>query len=226
MKQKTVNLKLRRVTALLSIAPTLEQPVYHLQQRQSAQRARQARQRLTSWATVDFTGIAGVTVGRIGAFRPTASDLIEPLRVQLPPVSIAVTPRLQVLPTGVDSFTQSDRHPASAVPARHTTRSTGASGHPAEARRLLLRPRRTDSGWNLAEDKDPHPIQRAIRVVWSLQPVDSITDDQRLHKQAFTLQAVATEFHHDFTEGFRRVGYPGIPYTNYYTPAKTRTSSP
>jgi len=47
-------------------------------------------------------------------------------------------------------------------------------------------------------------------------------DRSKLPAQSSTLQAVVTEFHTDYTEGYRAIGYTGIPRTNYYTPATDR----
>ena len=42
---------------------------------------------------------------------------------------------------------------------------------------------------------------------------------------AAIITAVATSANHDYTESFRPVGYPGLPYTNFYTPATSRITA-
>jgi LmbE family N-acetylglucosaminyl deacetylase len=53
-------------------------------------------------------------------------------------------------------------------------------------------------------------------VNFFLHPTAPITGPQLFHVTA------QTPDHHTYTEGFRAVGYPGLIYTNYYTPATTR----
>jgi len=56
----------------------------------------------------------------------------------------------------------------------------------------------------------------ANSIHFFLHPTAPITGPQIFHVTA------QTPDHHTYTEGFRSVGYPGLIYTNYYTPATTR----
>jgi LmbE family N-acetylglucosaminyl deacetylase len=47
-------------------------------------------------------------------------------------------------------------------------------------------------------------------------------DSDKLNGKPAKLTAVITQNQHDYSEGYRAVGYPGLTYTNYYTPATTR----
>jgi hypothetical protein len=47
-------------------------------------------------------------------------------------------------------------------------------------------------------------------------------DTRKVWGKAPTLTAIVTLNGHDYSEGYRPVGYPGLTYTNYYTPATLR----
>ena len=71
------------------------------------------------------------------------------------------------------------------------------------------------SGWSeTATTGDPLPPPGGIvEQVWHVTPGN--TDP----KKSYTLVAEESELGQTYTEGYRPVGYPGLTYTNFYTPA-------
>ncbi len=70
------------------------------------------------------------------------------------------------------------------------------------------------TGWTVEPDRQ--------RLAPSASFTVHATVHGQAHSQAAVLNAVAAADGKRFTEGFRAVGYPGIPRTNFYTPATDR----
>jgi hypothetical protein len=63
--------------------------------------------------------------------------------------------------------------------------------------------------------------QQYNKIIGNYQTIPISVSSSELRGIPATLKAVVTQSHHDYSEGFRPVGYPGLTYTNYYTPAIT-----
>jgi LmbE family N-acetylglucosaminyl deacetylase len=110
----------------------------------------------------------------------------------IPPVSIASLPTATVLPNGQTT--------AQLTATLRTDATTSANINV-----------QSPHNWTI-EAK----AAGAKSVNFFLHPTAPITGPQLFHVTA------QTPDHHTYTEGFRSVGYPGLIYTNYYTPATTR----
>ena len=110
----------------------------------------------------------------------------------IPPVSIASLPTATVLPNGQTT--------AQLTATLRTDATTSANINV-----------QSPHNWTI-EAKAAGPNS----VTFFLHPTAPLTAPQ-----LFPITA-QTPDHHPYTEGYRAVGYPGLIYTNYYTPATTR----
>jgi LmbE family N-acetylglucosaminyl deacetylase len=60
------------------------------------------------------------------------------------------------------------------------------------------------------------------KVIGKDEQIGVQADANKLGGQTSTLVAVVSQNGHDYAEGYRPVGYPGLTYTNYYTPATVK----
>jgi LmbE family N-acetylglucosaminyl deacetylase len=110
----------------------------------------------------------------------------------IPPVSIASAPTATVLPNGQTT--------AQLTATLSTDATTSANINV-----------QSPHNWSIeAKAAGPNSVN------FFLHPTAPITGPQLFHVTA------QTPDHHTYSEGFRPVGYPGLIYTNYYTPATTR----
>ncbi len=72
------------------------------------------------------------------------------------------------------------------------------------------------AGWDVHPDPQSNPPNE---LTWSF---DLITIKHSPTKTVIIPESATTVDGKTYTEGFRAVGYAGIPYTNYYTPARAR----
>jgi LmbE family N-acetylglucosaminyl deacetylase len=119
----------------------------------------------------------------------------QPISI-IPPVSIASSPTAMILPNGQTT--------AQLTATLRTDATTSANIN-------VQSPR----NWSI-EAKAVPTTDTTHSVHFFLHPTAPITGPQLFHVTALTPD------HHTYTEGFRPVGYPGLIYTNDYTPATTR----
>jgi len=116
----------------------------------------------------------------------------------VPPVSVASAPTATVLPNGQTTAQLT------------TTLSTDAS---TSANVNVQSPR----NWSIEAKAVPTPAGDTNHAIdFYLHPTAPISGPQLFHVTA------QTPDHHTYSEGYRPVGYPGLMYTNDYTPATTR----
>jgi LmbE family N-acetylglucosaminyl deacetylase len=170
-----------------------EQPIYKL--RDSALRnAPQTPAPLTAWATVTYQGTE-ITLGRI------VHNGDQPVSI-IPPVSIASAPTATVLPNGQTT--------AQLTATLRTDATTSANIN-------VQSPHNWSIEAKAIPASAPTPIPDTTHSIhFFLHPTAPTTGPQLFHVTA------QTPDHHTYTEGYRPVGYPGLIYTNFYTPATTR----
>jgi LmbE family N-acetylglucosaminyl deacetylase len=131
-----------------------------------------------------------------------ASPLVVPRMASVPRVAVSLPAHATVFPSTATSL-----QIAIVVRSSIQTDTRGSL-------RLDLPP-----GWTSAPQSAPFDLSEAGSAsAISFQ----ITPAQFSPNGSYTIRAVATVNGQKFTEGYRPVGYPGLPYTNYYTPATTR----
>jgi LmbE family N-acetylglucosaminyl deacetylase len=144
----------------------------------------------------------------------TGDDRNQPA-VAVPPVSLTVTPNVEIL---TPNFAGS----SSEITVRTGNRQTSG--------KLSIE---APSGWKTS-DPDPFSIANAneeYRDVMSASPTpDSWKPLPALPKgipsgAVFKLSAIAEVAGTQYREGYRAVGYPGLTYTNYYTPSTYRVTA-
>jgi LmbE family N-acetylglucosaminyl deacetylase len=171
----------------------LEQAVYQLRD-PALRNAPQTPSPLTAWATVEYNG-AEITLGRIVHAGP------QPISI-VPPVSIASSPTATVFP-----LTQSQAKLTATLRADASTSANINVQSPPH--------------WTIEARAVPAPAAATTRSIdFFLHPTAPFTDPALFHITAQTPDQ--TPDHHTYTEGYRAVGYPGLIYTNDYTPATTR----
>ena len=116
----------------------------------------------------------------------------------VPPVSIASAPTAMVLPTSQTT--------AQLTATLRTDASTSANVNV-----------QSPHNWSIDAKAVPAPANDTTHSIhFFLHPTAPVTGPQLFHVTA------QTPDHHTYSEGYRAVGYPGLIYTNYYTPATTR----
>jgi LmbE family N-acetylglucosaminyl deacetylase len=121
----------------------------------------------------------------------------QPISI-IPPVSIDSLPTATVLPNGQTT--------AQLTATLRTDATTSANINV-----------QSPHNWSIEAKAVPAPANDPTHSIhFYLHPTAPITGPQIFHVTA------QTPDHHTYTEGFRPVGYPGLIYTNYYTPATTR----
>jgi LmbE family N-acetylglucosaminyl deacetylase len=116
----------------------------------------------------------------------------------VPPVSIASSPRATVLPNG---------QPTAELTATLRTAGTISANINVQS----------PDHWTIQAKAVPAPsTATAHSIDFYLHPTAAFTQTQLFQVTA------QTPDHHTYTEGYRPVGYPGLIYTNDYTPATTR----
>jgi LmbE family N-acetylglucosaminyl deacetylase len=120
----------------------------------------------------------------------------QPISI-VPPVSIASAPTATVLPTN---------QPTAQLTATLTTDASTSANVNVES----------PQNWTIQARAIPATSNTTHSINFFLHPTAPITGPQLFHVTA------QTPNHQTYTEGYRAVGYPGLIYTNFYTPATTR----
>jgi LmbE family N-acetylglucosaminyl deacetylase len=116
----------------------------------------------------------------------------------IPPVSIASAPTATVLPASQTT---------AQLTATLTTDATTSANINVQS----------PHNWSIEAKAVPASATDTTHSVdFYLHPTAPVTGPQLFHV------AAQTPDHHIYTEGYRPVGYPGLIYTNFYTPATTR----
>ncbi len=119
--------------------------------------------------------------------------------VIVPPVSIAIAPRTGIVPVSGHELSVS-------------TLTRGDAGPMGAA--MLKAP----AGWQVSAAK-PSSSGEAHMETFTVRPGKLIAN------KVYTLTGVARAGGHEYTESYRPVGYPGLTYTNFYTPATYRATA-
>jgi LmbE family N-acetylglucosaminyl deacetylase len=129
----------------------------------------------------------------------------QPL-VIVPAVSISLNCSTAILPPGEKSL-----NAVATVSAEDAIQKLGGV-------KVLLTPDPKTKP-ELLETAFPQEYQK---VIGKPEYIGIGVDTRKVRGKAPTLTAVVSLQGHDYSEGFRPVGYPGLTYTNYYTPATLR----
>jgi LmbE family N-acetylglucosaminyl deacetylase len=144
----------------------------------------------------------------VAAIPPVSVSVASPLGVITPihkSISVTTVTRIQ----SDDSLTTIHRYPSSA--------SLDAGSRDAAVTGILRLS--SPPGWKL----DPPFAQWKSHVASNeFSDTFSLTSPQISSGKSVNVPAIASYDGHDYSEGYRPVGYPGLTYTNYYTPATLR----
>jgi LmbE family N-acetylglucosaminyl deacetylase len=143
----------------------------------------------------------------------------EPLEVQTVIKSHQTVPRAAVVVPAISIALS----PASGIitPAGHSlTVSTVIDSHTSAA--SISAAIRAPGGWEVTPPQlqltSQHPGERTAKP-FTVQPKNYFAG------QTYELTATASDASRNYQEGFRPVGYPGLTYTNLYTPATYRATA-
>ena len=156
---------------------------------------------LEGWAEFDYQGVPI----RIGQFVQTVQRIagmgsIENPLVIAPGISISIHPAAGAVPLDASEF-----------PLSASVRSNLAG--PAEATVHLDLP----SGWR------SEPAHAVVRLnTGEDREISFIVHPDKLEQRSYEIKAIATSGGHDYSDGYRTVGYPGLRPYNYYRPATYR----
>jgi len=133
----------------------------------------------------------------------TGSDEDPVAAVVVPPVSVAIAPAAGIVPLDQTSLTVATRTLPGIPPAPGTHPNWDNVGTSL----------RLPEGWKIAH------TTRSATPGFDLTDSFLVNPGRLFADKPYRLTALATEFGHDYTETLRPIGYPGLTYTNYYTPA-------
>jgi LmbE family N-acetylglucosaminyl deacetylase len=178
---------------------SIEQPTYQLTD-PSLRNAPSSPPALTAVAYIDFTGL-GPHIGVSLLLERIVHNGPQPISI-VPPVSIASAPTATVLPNGQTT--------AQLTATLRTDATTSANINV-----------QSPHNWSIEAKAIPASAPTSIpdtthSIHFFLHPTAPTTGPQLFHVTA------QTPDHHTYSEGYRPVGYPGLIYTNFYTPATTR----
>ena len=134
-----------------------------------------------------------------------AAELPAPLEV-VPPVSISLNRSTAILRPGETSV-----QAVATVSAEDAIQKLGG------VKVLLSKDSKTKP--DLLETDLPEEYQK---VIGKPEHIGISIDANKVDGEASTITAEVSLQGHDYSEGYRPVGYPGLVYTNYYTPATLR----
>jgi len=174
----------------------IEQPVYKLRD-PALRNAPTTPPALAVWAEYNYMG-ARVTIGRVVHEGPQPVEIV-------PGVSLGLSSHAQVLPPEEPSV-----HLTTKIRATTSVQALGG---------VMLFVENGKSNRKIIANNLPSESKTSKATEES---VAFTIDRNKLPGQSSVLQAVVTEYHKDYTEGYRAVGYNGIPSTNFYTPATDR----
>ncbi len=127
---------------------------------------------------------------------------MPPQLAAVPAISIQLTPSVGIVPLAVAS---TERIALSAILHANVPNASGSL-------RLQLPPTWKAEAANAPAAPADKPNVKHVSYT-------AIPSGRLIPNQPYTVGAIATYAAQDFTESFRGVGYAGLPYTNYYTPA-------
>jgi LmbE family N-acetylglucosaminyl deacetylase len=133
------------------------------------------------------------------------SQLIQPV-LAVPSVSISLDRSTAILRPGEKSV-----HVVATVSAEDAAQKLGG------VKVLLARDSKAKP--ELLETALPEEYSK---VIGKPENIGISVGANNIDGETSTVTAVVTQQGHDYSEGFRPVGYPGLTYTNYYTPATLR----
>ena len=162
-----------------------------------------------SSATLDDQGVQLEIRAIVPDPSPRTKEFVAQAAVTVPPVSVAISPSAGILPIGETSLTVSTRTD-SGIP--HAPIPNATWEHVATTLRL-------PDGWKIGD------IKRSDNAGIDLTEKFTVDPGKLIAGKPYRLTAIATEAHRDYTETFRPVGYPGLTYTNYYTPATYKATA-
>jgi LmbE family N-acetylglucosaminyl deacetylase len=182
--------------------PTTEQPYYDLLHPEYRERSF-APWPLAAWVEFTFDGVP-VRMGQV--VQTMARELgpggvYEPL-VVTPKIGIRVEPEARILPLD-----------GSPLPVRVTVHSQGAADGTVELKLppgWISEPSGTQANFHFHVGGDSEPM------MFQVTPAPG-------QAGAFTLEAVAHSGGHDYTTGWQRIGYQGLPPYNLYRAAAMKT---
>jgi len=182
--------------------PSTEQPYYDLLHPEYRERSF-APWPLAAWVEFTFDGVPvriGQVVQTLGR-ELGPGGVYEPL-VVTPKIGIRVEPEARILPLD-----------GSPLPVRVTVHSQGPADGTVELKLpagWISEPSGTQAGFHFHVGGDSEPI------VFQVTPAPGQTG-------AFTLEAVAHSGGHDYSTGWQRIGYSGLPPYNLYRAAEMKT---
>jgi LmbE family N-acetylglucosaminyl deacetylase len=201
--------------------PNVEQAYYDISD-PGLRNAPESPSPLTAWATFDYQGVPV----RLESIVQAKADTDKAERAEsIPAVSVSLSPSAGILPLAKKAFTITARvtsygsmtdldHPVlnsnypPAVPAEGTLHLEVPSGWRVEP---------ASAHWKLTD------LGEHANLSFTVTPAHLTAGDN------LTIVAVAKLDGSDsaatYREGFRPVGYPGIPYRNYYTPASYKAAA-
>jgi LmbE family N-acetylglucosaminyl deacetylase len=192
----------------------IEQPFYNISD-SNLRNAPATPAPLTAWTTFDDQGVQL----RIEATVRTSeqSNPMQPA-VFVPPVSVSVAPSVGIIPLSEQSLVITAQIQSLARDndnSKPVINSSLPPTVPAEGTVHL----RVPGEWRVEPAYAPWKLDVGEHVALPF----TITPPSRVDQRAFTTSAVsASKNAETCSEGYRPVGYAGLTYTNYYTPATTR----
>jgi LmbE family N-acetylglucosaminyl deacetylase len=154
---------------------------------------------LVATATVEYEGVSLELHSVVPDPSPRAAGLVLQPASIVPPVSVSLTPS-----AGIVVATNATFKVTAHVRSKASVQSLGGV-------RLLL--------------PGHQELAKATGTAEAGETDIPFTiESSRLKAKTSALTAAVTEAGHDYSEGYRPVGYPGLTYTNYYTPATYKAS--
>ena len=154
---------------------------------------------LTAWQTVWFNGVP-LSIGAPVTVRPRVQDAktVRQLLTIVPAVSVAIDPRAGVVPEDQKGF--------------EVRVAVAAEGRGSEAGSLRLE---LPAGWAVSPERATFRTgeqDKPQQIAFTVTP-------SHLMQKSYQLSAVAESGGKQYTEGFARVGYPGLVRDELYSPA-------
>jgi hypothetical protein len=142
------------------------------------------------------------------------SAVVAPSNPAEPPAPIAVVPPVSV---SLDRSTAILRPGEKSIQAVATVSAEDAIQKLGGVKVVLARNAKARP--QLLETALPQEYQK---VIGKPEQIGISVDANKVDGETSTITAVVTQQGHDYSEGYRALGYPGLTPTNYYTPATLR----
>jgi LmbE family N-acetylglucosaminyl deacetylase len=182
----------------------IEQPVYDIAQ-PDLRNAPATPAPLVVTANVSWNGVDLEMAAAVHG--PQVAGRVAESAVVIPPVSIAVTPSAGIVRPQEKSFNITAQ-----VQSKNSVQALGGV--------MLYLSNGTKGYGQLLET-----AATKGRASGKEEFVNLKVATDKIKAGSFTLTAVMTANHKEYSESFRPVGYPGLTYTNYYSPATYRAST-